>query len=50
MTTDIFYDRSTRVWIGMVKDEQGNQVGDAEIAYTKQAVVDALRERVGVAA
>lgn len=38
MQTRIWYDRSTRNWIGQVLDSDGNQIGQAEIAYTKREV------------
>ena len=33
---EIFYDRQFRVWIGVVKDEDGNQVFDCEYFYSKE--------------
>lgn len=46
MQTRIFYDRTTRNWIGQVLDADGNQIGDAEIAYTKREVQQAIADRV----
>jgi hypothetical protein len=30
MKREFFYDRQFRVWVGLVKDREGNQIGDAE--------------------
>jgi hypothetical protein len=44
-TTRIWYDRDTKNWIGQVLDLQGNQLGDAEFAATRNEIVQALRYR-----
>jgi hypothetical protein len=46
MTYEFFYDRSARVWIGLIKDEAGNQVGDAEIANRRREVIAAIADRL----
>jgi hypothetical protein len=48
-TTRIWYDRSTKNWIGQVLDLQGNQLGDAEFAATRREIQQALRDRTIVA-
>jgi hypothetical protein len=48
-TTRIWYDRSTKNWIGQVLDLQGNQLGDAEFAATRREIQQALRDRTMVA-
>ena len=35
MNADIFYDRSIRLWTLLWKDEENNQVGDAEYYDSK---------------
>lgn len=37
---EYWYDRSTQCWWCMNVDDEGNQVGDAANAYTKQEIVD----------
>lgn len=44
--TRIWYDRSTRNWVGQILDADGNQVGDAEIAYTRREVQLAVAHRL----
>lgn len=48
-TTRIWFDRNTKNWIGQLLDLQGNQIGDAEFAATRQGVQQALRDRSMVA-
>ena len=48
MHTRLWYDRSTRNWIGQMIDNDGNQIGEAEIAYTKREVEMALAYRLQV--
>ena len=48
-TTRIWYDRSTKNWIGQVLDLQGNQLGDAEFAATRREIQQALHYRTMVA-
>jgi hypothetical protein len=43
--TRIWYDRYTRNWIGQVFDAEGNQIGDAEIAYAKREVELGVAQR-----
>lgn len=47
--TRVWYDRSTKSWVGQILDGAGNQIGDAEFAGTKKGVEAAIRDRAAKA-
>lgn len=43
-SVDMWYDRTTRNWVVQVKDEHGNQIGDAVYVYTQpEALLEKAR-------
>jgi len=36
MSKEIYYDRQFRVWVGLILDHKGHQVGDCEYFPTKK--------------
>jgi hypothetical protein len=45
MTHEKWYDRNTRSWVVVTKDDKGNQVGDATYVYSKPEADRELKDR-----
>ena len=44
MKREIYYDRQFRVWVGLTKDENGDQVGDCEYFGNRQQAEEWLKD------
>lgn len=45
MKIDYFYSKEWKCWLLLLKDEHGNQVGEAETYFTKKELKQAIKEK-----
>lgn len=45
MTIDYYYSKEWKCWLLLLKDEQGNQIGEAETYFTKKQLNKAIKEK-----